>query len=109
MPKRPDFAESFLYKNWKQQALVKVGDGSALLTALILAGQVLACGGLGLFAGINVSFYSSVSLSKVNLPFLFVLKAHEHVHCASAGMCRLHDSLDQQRFRPEPSRSRRVP
>ena len=55
MARGPDFAESFLHKNWKQQALVRVGDGAAIMTAVILAGQVLACGGLGLFAAINVS------------------------------------------------------
>ena len=109
MPKRPDFAESFLYKNWKQQALVKVGDGSAILTALILAGQVLACGGLGVFAGINVSLTSSISLRTIIDRSYSSFEAHKHVHSASNRLRRLHDSLDQQRLRPEPPRSGSVP
>lgn len=35
-PKQPDFIDSFLINNWKQQALVKKGDSSAALTSLIL-------------------------------------------------------------------------
>ena len=50
---RPDFAESFLYKNWKQSSLVEKSNPAAMLSMMILMMQVASSVGLGLFAGIN--------------------------------------------------------